>query len=240
MALAKHTCSKNLKVDFVLNISYFSVAKPKEKPIELILHSAQTEELPKHLFKPEVTFAIEPLESWLPPDFQESPDYRSCTESDPFCLAKRTKKPVILHNKEDPPKVPEVPKKMIVFEQKKVLPDVALFKWHKGFRNCQGKYKRVKILKLEVYYPDDLHDLRVTRDLSLILTCANMSSTTRGRVRDHKCLAEFVIFEDFNENSQFCINVNSLLEASDLLDFSIEVGTFCPDKWMKKEFKQQK
>ena len=191
--------------------------------------------MPKQPFKPEVTFSIEPLE-WPPSNFQESPDYRSCTESDPFCLAKRTKKPVILHNKEEP----KEPKKVIVFEQKKVLPDVALFKWHKGFRNSQGKYKRVKILKLEVYYPDDLHDLRVTRDLSLCLTCANVSCTTRGRVRDHKCLAEFVIFEDFKEDSQFCINVNSLLEASDLLDFSIEVGKFCPDKWMKQEFKQQK
>ena len=186
------------------------------------------EELPKVSFK-EVTFSIEPLE-WS--NFQESPHYRSCMESDPFCYAKRSKKPVILHNKEEP-------KKLIVFEQKKVLPDVVLFKWHKGFRNSGGKYKRVKILKLEVYYPDDLHDLRVTRDLSLNLSSSTFNCTTRGRVRDHKCMAEFVIFEEFNEDCHFCVNVNSLLEASDLLDFSIEVGKFCPDKWMKQEFKQK-
>ena len=121
---------------------------------EILIYQATVEELPKVSFK-EVTFSIEPMT--LPLLELE----HACISFVPDLVeAKRVRKPVVLHNKdlEELPKLPTA-KNPVIFESKKILPDVALFRWHRGFRHFGGRYTRVNVLKLELYYPDDLHDI---------------------------------------------------------------------------------
>lgn len=151
--------------------------------------------------------------------------------------AKRTKKPVVLFNKDEPVKSVTAAPNLIVFEQKKILPDVALYRWHKGFRHLSGRYTRVTVLKMEIYYPDDLHDILVSRYLSLALTASsNHTWHTKGRVRDHKCFVEFVIFEEDIGTAQFDIKVSSAFDVSDLQDFQFNVGQIEVNKWKQHEF----
>ena len=116
-------------------------------------------------------------------------------------------------------------------------------------------------MKLEMYYPDYLHDIRVTRDLSLVLTAATetkqqntnideAASLTRlaqpknwvvpGRVRDHKCFVDFVIFEDLPEDYQFSIKATPCFDASDLQDFAFNIGKLEINKWKQHEFNDNK
>ena len=110
-------------------------------------------------------------------------------------------------------------------------------------------------MKLEMYYPDYLHDIRVTRELSLVLTASTETKqqntnieaassrlaqpknwVVTGRVRDHKCLVDFVIFEDLPEDCQFSIKATPCFDASDLQDFAFNVGKLEINKWKQHEF----
>ena len=107
-------------------------------------------------------------------------------------------------------------------------------------------------MKLEVYYPDDLHDILVTRDLSLVLTAEDTKQLPKGpnsskglssknwqidgRVRDHKCFVDFVIFEDLKDDFQFSIKVTPCYDASDLQEFDFNLGKLEINKWKQHEF----
>ena len=92
-------------------------------------------------------------------------------------------------------------------------------------------------MKLEMYYPDDLHDIRVTRDLSLVLKASELKSwQANGRVRDHKCFVDFVIFDELPEDYQFSIKVSASYDASDLQDFAFNIGKLEINKWKQHEF----
>ena len=115
-------------------------------------------------------------------------------------------------------------------------------------------------MKLEMYYPDYLHDIRVTRDLSLVLTASTetkqqntnieAAASSRlaqpknwvvpGKVRDHKCFVDFVIFEDLPEDYQFSIKATPCFDASDLQDFAFSVGKLEINKWKQHEFNDNK
>ena len=97
--------------------------KPKVK--EVIIHQEKIEELPKISHK-EVTFSIEPQ--------SEAQRYKCCISEEPehdLLKANRERKPVVLFNKDDPKPIVT---KTVIFEQKKILPDIALYRWHRGFR----------------------------------------------------------------------------------------------------------
>lgn len=181
----------------------------------------------------EVTFSIEPMQM----NNVEQCSSISIIPAQALEQTKRTKRPVVLFNKDEPVK-PSAAPNLIVFEQKKILPDVALYRWHKGFRHLSGRYTRVTVLKLEIYYPDDLHDILVTRYLSMTLNAPSnhQSWHIKGRVRDHKCFVEFVIFEEDIANAQFDIKVSSAFDVSDLQDFNFHVGQIEVNKWKQHEF----
>ena len=104
---------------------------------EVIIYQEKIEELPKISFK-EVTFSIEPQ--------IETPSYKCCISEEPkhdLLKAKRVRKPVILFNKDEPKPVVN---KIVIFEQKKILPDVALYRWHRGFRQV---YLQILFGKIE-------------------------------------------------------------------------------------------
>ena len=97
--------------------------KPNVK--EVIIHQEKIEVLPKILCK-EVTFSIEPQ--------IEDQSYTCCICEEPkhdLLKAKRVRKPVVLFNKDEPKPIIN---KTVIFEQKKILPDMALYRWHRGFR----------------------------------------------------------------------------------------------------------
>ena len=97
--------------------------KPNVK--EVIIHQEKIEVLPKILCK-EVTFSIEPQ--------IEDQSYTCCICEEPehdLLKAKRVRKPVVLFNKDEPK---QTINKTVIFEQKKILPDMALYRWHRGFR----------------------------------------------------------------------------------------------------------
>ena len=97
--------------------------KPNVK--EVIIHQEKIEELPKILCK-EVTFSIEPQ--------IEDQSYICCICEEPkhdLFKAKRVRKPVVLFNKDEPKPITN---KTVIFEQKKILPDMALYRWQRGFR----------------------------------------------------------------------------------------------------------
>ena len=103
-----------------------AVAKPVKTNVkEVIIHQEMIEELPKVPIK-EVTFSIEPQ--------SEAQRYKCCISEEPehdLLKANRERKPVVLFNKDDPKPIVT---KTVIFEQKKILPDVALYRWHRGFR----------------------------------------------------------------------------------------------------------
>ena len=103
-----------------------SVAKPVKPNVkEVIIHQEKIEVLPKILCK-EVTFSIEPQ--------IEDQSYTCCICEEPkhdLLKAKRVRKPVVLFNKDEPKPIVN---KTVIFEQKKILPDMALYRWHRGFR----------------------------------------------------------------------------------------------------------
>ena len=57
-----------------------------------------------------------------------------------------------------------------------------------------------------------------------------------GRVRDHKCFVDFVIFDELPEDYQFSIKVSASFDASDLQDFAFNVGKLEINKWKQHEF----
>ena len=114
------------------------------------------------------------------------------------------------------------------------------YRWHSGFRHFEGRYTRVIVLKLELYYPDDLHDILVTRDLCLTLKSLNLTLETKGRVLNHKCLVEFVIFDNFPTKTLFNLKMNCLFDASDLEEFIIDLEPFQANVWLKYEFEKLK
>ena len=203
-----------------------------------MLKQATCEELPKLSIK-EVTFAIEPI------DAEKSQNACiSQLKNDHLVTAKRVKRPVVLLNKDD--SVSSIIQKsqqpkILKIEPRKVLPDVVLYRWHSGFRHHQGRYTKVTVLKLELYYPDDLHDILVTRNLNLTLKSLTMTLQTQSKVLDHKCLAEFVIFENLSQNlCNFNLNMSVLFEAADLEEFNIDLKPFQPNVWLKHEFEKPK
>ena len=97
----------------------------------LPIHQEIIEELPKVPIK-EVTFSIEPQ--------SEAQRYKCCISEEPehdLLKANRERKPVVLFNKDDPKPIVT---KTVIFEQKKILPDVALYRWHRGFRYVLKDY----------------------------------------------------------------------------------------------------
>ena len=110
----------------VLKDILISVAKPVKPNVkEVIIHQEKIEVLPKILCK-EVTFSIEPQ--------TEDQSYICCICEEPkhdLLKAKRVRKPVVLFNKDEPKPITN---KTVIFEQKKILPDMALYRWHRGFR----------------------------------------------------------------------------------------------------------
>ena len=114
-------------------------------------------------------------------------------------------------------------------------------------------------MKLEMYYPDYLHDIRVTRDLSLVLTASTEKQKQNtnieaapsrlaqpknwvvpGKVRDHKCFVDFVIFEDLPEDYQFSIKATPCFDASDLQGYAFNIGKLEINKWKQHEFNDNK
>ena len=61
-----------------------------------------------------------------------------------------------------------------------------------------------------------------------------------GKVGYHKCLADFVIFEDVPEDYQFSIKATPCFDASDLQDFAFSVGKLEINKWKQHEFNDNK
>ena len=57
-----------------------------------------------------------------------------------------------------------------------------------------------------------------------------------GRVRDHKCFVDFVIFEDLKDDFQFSIKVTPRYDASDLKEFNFNLGKLEINKWKQHEF----
>ena len=223
----------------LLNCDSFSISvakSTKSNVKEVLLKEAEFQELPKLSIKG-VTFAIEPFESPKSHNACISTYQRDCE----LLTAKRVKKPVVLINKEELPALaPQKQPKMLKIEPRKVLPDVVLYRWHSGFRHNQGRYAKVIVLKLELYYPDDLHDILVTRDLSLTLKSTNLTLHTKGRVLNHKCLVEFVIFENVTQDTLFHLIMKCLFDASDLEEFIIDLEPYKPNVWMKHEFDKMK
>ena len=115
----------NTFVISMLNL-LIAVAKPVKTNVkEVIIHQEIIEELPKVPIK-EVTFSIEPQ--------SEAQRYKCCISEEPehdLLKANRERRPVVLFNKDDPKPIVT---KTVIFEQKKILPDVALYRWHRGFR----------------------------------------------------------------------------------------------------------
>ena len=114
-------------------------------------------------------------------------------------------------------------------------------------------------MKLEMYYPDYLHDIRVTRDLSLVLTASTETKQQNtnieaapsrlaqpknwvvpGRVRDHKCFEDFVILENLPDNYQFSIKATPCFDASDLQGYAFNIGKLEINKWKQHEFNDNK
>ena len=102
---------------------------------EIILHQETIEELPKIYFK-EVTFSIDPQEDTFEPQTICISDHQPDFELE---TAKKVRKPVVLFNKDEPKIAITAKNYSVIFEQKKVLPDMALFRWHKGFRHFGGE-----------------------------------------------------------------------------------------------------
>ena len=221
---------------------FFLVAKSiKSNVKEILLKQATCEELPKLSIK-EVTFAIEPI------DAEKSQNACiSQLKNDHLVTAKRVKRPVVLWNKDSdsvnliqnkPPNNP----KILKIEPRKVLPDVVLYRWHSGFRHHQGRYTKVTVLKLELYYPDDLHDILISRNLNFTMKSLTLTLHSQSKVLDHKCLAEFVIFENLSTQNlcNFNLKMSALFEAADLEEFDIDLKPFQPNVWLKHEFDKPK
>ena len=222
---------------------FFLVAKSiKSNVKEILLKQATCEELPKLSIK-EVTFAIEPI------DAEKSQNACiSQLKNDHLVTAKRVKRPVVLWNKDSESvniiqnNKPNNPK-ILKIEPRKVLPDVVLYRWHSGFRHHQGRYTKVTVLKLELYYPDDLHDILISRNLNFTMKSLTLTLHSQSKVLDHKCLAEFVIFENLSTTQNLCnfnLKMSALFEAADLEEFDIDLKPFQPNVWLKHEFDKPK
>ena len=61
-----------------------------------------------------------------------------------------------------------------------------------------------------------------------------------GKVRDHKCFVDFVIFEDLPDDYHFSIKATPCFDASDLQDFAFSVGKLEINKWKQHEFNDNK
>jgi hypothetical protein len=221
---------------------FFPVAqplKPKTKP-NLVIHQAETPEVPKVTFEE----TMKHLESSIHPKAQPGGLLVEEHTGDNLCSAKKTKRPVVLFNKEDKLiPVKQQPKTLVVI-QKKLLPLMTVYRWHNGFRQHLGRYIRVSVMKLELHYPEELHDILVSRELELTLgTSSNLSWVTKGKVIGHKCLVEFVIHEKVptqNLDDHFLLQVKSNFEASDLEDFSIDLGKYQLNNWLQFVFDEKK
>lgn len=196
---------------------------------ELVLFHAEQSELPKISLKG-VIFTLEPN-----PLEKSQTAILSQHKGDTLVTPKPVRRPVVLFNKEDPK-----PVKPLVLESKKVLPDLAFYRWHHGFRHISGKYAKVTVLKVELEYPDNLHDLLVTRKILLTLKTSLMSWQAKSKVLDHKSLAEFVIVEEdrmAQKEANFLLEVRADFEAPDLENFAIDLGQFViGNQWLRHEF----
>ncbi len=168
----------------------------------------------------------------------------SC-DSDPDngLRAKKVRRPVILCNKEEPEASKTIPKQVVL---KKVLPELACTRWHHGFRHYQARYTRVSVMKLELHYNEDLHDLLAPRELCLELTVSSpgmMPDTgmppcqLTGKVIAHKCFAEFVMFQEIPIQAQFALRAYPCQDVSDLEQFTLKLGQIQLNNWITHDFK---
>ena len=61
-----------------------------------------------------------------------------------------------------------------------------------------------------------------------------------GKVRDHKCFVDFVIFEDLPEDYQFSIKATPCFDISDLQGYAFNIGKLEINKWKQHEFNDNK
>ena len=61
-----------------------------------------------------------------------------------------------------------------------------------------------------------------------------------GKVMDHKCFVDFVIFEDLPKDCQFSIKATPCFDASDLQGYAFNIGKLEISKWKQHEFNDNK